>query len=496
MVDVEAKRTAKVRITPVIMCGGIGSRLWPLSRSLVPKQFMSLVSERTMLQETALRFSNPTLYNPPIVVCGEEHRFLAAEQLRQVGIVAEDIVLEPVARGTLAVGAAAAIRLQAMDSRSLFVLLPADHAIDDPTALHDAMEGAAELAQAGRIVTFGVPPAGPHTGYGYIRIGEIIACRAICYEIAGFIEKPDRETASRLIAGQAHLWNAGMFVVSTEQFLLELEALQPATVEGCRQAVARAERDRDFLRLDRQCFAALPTLSVDHGLMEKTMRGAVIPVKIGWSDVGSWSELWGISRKDSTGNAERGPVHSDRTTGCYLRSDGPLLATIGIKDLVVVAQSDVVMICSREESENVKQMVDRLRIMARREVESHRQVYRPWGSYETVDAGERFQVKRLIVRPGGRLSLQVHRHRAEHWIVVRGQAQVTRDNAVFALKENQSTYIPIGAAHRLENLEDVDLHLIEVQSGSYLGEDDIVRLEDIYGRTAGAPIGAKSATLE
>lgn len=470
------------KLTPVILCGGVGSRLWPLSRSHVPKQFMALASDRTLLQDTVLRVANTDLYNAPIVICGEDHRFLAAEQLQQVEVKPAALILEPVARGTAPAIALAALKSMQSDNSDLIAVMPADHVIARDEGLHAAMVTAASAARDGRIATFGIKPTQPVTGYGYITAGRPIDGLAQCFEIERFIEKPESEIAAALIESGQSYWNAGIFVGYPEVFLAELETQRPEIVQICRNAVRNGEVDLDFFRPQAVHFQDLHPISIDHAIMEHTNIGAVVPVQMEWSDVGTWMALWDLIDKDAAGNVLRGPVHALATTGCYLRSEGPLLATIGIDDLVVVADSDAVLVARCDQAQRVKEMCDALKKSNRPEVDLHPIVHRPWGSYESVDSGDGFQVKRIIVKPHAKLSLQKHRYRAEHWVVVRGEALVTRGSETFRLFANQSTYIPVGEIHRLENDSAEPLHLIEVQSGPYLGEDDIIRLDDSYGR--------------
>lgn len=473
-----------VRLTPVILCGGVGSRLWPLSRSHVPKQFMPLASHHTLLQDTALRVAHSVSYNAPIVVCGEDHRFLAAEQLRQIDVKPAALILEPVGRGTAPAIALAALKCLQDGDEHLIVVMPADHVIAWNSALHEAMNAAADAARNGRIVVFGIKPRNPATGYGYITAGQRIGDLGHCFEIERFVEKPEEGIASALIDEGRSYWNAGIFVGHPRSFLAEIEAQRPDVVRVCRDAVENGEDDLDFFRPSPDTFQTLHTISIDHAVMEHTRIGAVVPVDIEWSDIGSWAALWELIDKDGTGNAVRGPVYQLGSQGCYLRSEGPLLAALDVEDLIVVADSDAVLVARRSSSQRVKDMFDALKKANRSEVDLHSTVFRPWGSYESVDSGDGFQVKRIIVKPRGKLSLQKHRQRAEHWIVVRGEALVTRGDETFRLSANQSTYIPVGEVHRLENDGTEPLHLIEVQTGAYLGEDDITRLEDSYGRKA------------
>ena len=471
-------------IYPVVLCGGSGTRLWPLSRTSQPKQFLPLTSDLSLLQETFARVQDRTRYHSPLVICHHDHRFLVAEQAREHRIDINEIVLEPVSRGTApALGVAAAI-LGQRDPDALILALPSDHAVLRPDRFHNAVDIAARAAVQGALVTFGIEPSGPETGYGYIGRGRGIAGLDGCFALDRFVEKPSQSAAQALLDQGGFSWNAGIFLFSARTYLDELKALQPAIAQAALAAVAGGARDMDFFRLKTEAFASSPTLSIDHAVMERTARGAVVPVDIGWSDVGAWSSLWEIGEKSSQGNVEQGPVLLEDVEGSYVRTDGPLVAAVGLRDTVVVATEDAVLIVPRERAQDVKGLVDRLRVTNRAEADAHRTIYRPWGSYHTVDAGDRFQVKRLVVKPGARLSLQMHHHRAEHWVVVRGTARITRGNDEVLLTENQSTYIPLGTVHRLENPGKIPLHLIEVQSGAYLGEDDIVRLEDSYGRDA------------
>jgi mannose-1-phosphate guanylyltransferase/mannose-1-phosphate guanylyltransferase/mannose-6-phosphate isomerase len=444
-----------------------------------------------MLQETVLRVADPELYDAPIIVCGEEHRFLAAEQLRQINVKPAALILEPVGRGTTPAITLAALNKMQDRTAGLLAVLPADHAIAREESLRHAMMLAADVAREGRIVTFGIKPLRPVTGYGYITVGQPIQRHAQCFEIKQFMEKPEGEIAAALISGGQSYWNAGIFVARTDVLLAEIERQRPEIAAVCRDAIGNGRNDLDFFRIQGEQFRDLPSISFDHGIMEHTKIGAVVPVEMEWSDVGSWTALWELVDKDEAGNAMRGPVHQIRSKACYLRSEGPLLAAIDVEDLVVVADSDAVLVGSRTQSQRIRDMFDALKKANRPEVNLHRTVYRPWGSYESVVSGEGFQVKRIVVKPHAKLSLQKHQHRAEHWVVVRGEALVTRGTETFRLQSNQSTYIPVGEIHRLENDGYEPLFLIEVQSGSYLGEDDIIRLDDSYGRHA--PHGSMNA---
>ena len=466
-------------IRPVILSGGSGTRLWPLSRAAYPKQLMPLLSERSLLQETVERVADPAAFAPPILVCNEEHRFLVAEQLRGLERKVEAILLEPVARNTAPAIAAAALLA---GPGALILVLPSDHYIADKDKFLAAVEKAAKAAALGKLVTFGVEPTGPETGYGYIRKGAAIAGAPGCHAVAAFVEKPDLAKAQGYLASGEYYWNGGMFLFKADRLVEELGRFEPAMIEAVRKAVAGAKRDLDFTRLDKESFAAAPSRSIDYALMEKTAEAAVVPVNMGWTDVGSWASLWDVAEKDADGNAIIGDVIAADVKNSYLRSESRLVAAIGLENIVLVETVDAVMAVSRDRAQDLRLIIDRLQAGDRGERLAHRRVYRPWGSYETVDLDQGFQVKRLIVNPGARLSLQKHARRAEHWVVVRGTARVTRDRDVFDLVANQSAYIPLGATHRLENPGKETLHLIEVQSGDYLGEDDIVRIEDNYGR--------------
>jgi mannose-1-phosphate guanylyltransferase/mannose-6-phosphate isomerase len=463
--------------------GGAGSRLWPMSRQLLPKQFLPLVSERTMLQETVERLRGLAGVAPPTVVSNSEHRFLVAEQLRAIGAPPRAQILEPVGRNTAPAVAVAALALERADPDALMLVLPADHLIRDVETFHLAIGRAVEAARGGFLVTFGIRPDHAATGYGYIEGGEPLAGHASVFRVARFVEKPDAATARRFLERGTFAWNSGMFVLGARRYLEELERHAPAMLAACRAAWAQAAIDLDFVRLDEAAFKACPADSIDYAVMEKTDAAAVVPVDIGWSDVGSWATLWEVGEKDASGNVLRGDVHVQGAENCYVRAEKRMVSVLGLADAVVVETDDAVLVASKEEAQKVKDIVGRLDAANRTEHVSHRRVYRPWGYYESIDAGDRFQVKRLMVKPGAALSLQMHHHRAEHWVVVSGTAKVTRGDEVRLVAENESTYIPIGTKHRLENPGKVPLHLIEVQSGGYLGEDDIVRFEDVYKRT-------------
>jgi mannose-1-phosphate guanylyltransferase/mannose-6-phosphate isomerase len=471
-----------ISIYPVILSGGSGTRLWPMSRRLFPKQFLPLVSERSMLQDTLLRLSGLAAANAPVVVGNNEHRFLVAEQLREIEIVPAAQILEPVGRNTAPAVAAAAMHVAANDPSGLLLVLPADHLIRDVVAFHTAIGSAVQIASGGALVTFGIRASEPATGYGYIERGEPLAGTKGGYRVARFVEKPDRDTAAEFVRSGRFSWNSGMFVFGARTYLDEVERFRPEIAEATRRAWDKRVADLDFLRLDVEAFASCPADSIDYAVMEKTDRAAVLPVDIGWSDVGSWTTLWEVGAKDGDGNVVRGDAHIADTRDCYVRAESRMVSVLGLKNAIVVETDDAVLVADQSKAQAVKDIVGRLDDAKRSEHVSHTRVYRPWGWYESIDGGERFQVKRIMVNPGAALSLQMHHHRAEHWIVVAGTAKVTCDDKVVLIAENESTYIPIGAKHRLENPGKLPLHLIEVQSGGYLGEDDIVRFEDHYRR--------------
>ncbi|MES2260821.1 MAG: mannose-1-phosphate guanylyltransferase/mannose-6-phosphate isomerase [Pseudomonadota bacterium] len=471
-----------MKIYPVILSGGAGTRLWPLSRAVLPKQLLPLVTDKTMLQETALRVTGRAELMAPLVVCGNEHRFLVAEQMREIGVTPLAIMLEPVGRNTAPAVAAAAHYLKKVDPEAVMLVLPADHVINDVAAFHAAIERAVPLVRDGALATFGIVPTGPETGYGYIQSGAE-AGAAQCFKVDRFVEKPDRATAEGFVAAGNYFWNSGMFLFRGDSYLRELEQFQPAIAAAAEAAVRQDYRDLDFCRLDEKAFTDCPSDSIDYAVMEKTRHAVVVPASIGWSDVGSWSALWEVQQRDADGNATRGDVYLDGVSGSLVRAESRIVAMIGVKDLVVVETNDAVLVAHKDQVQRVKQVVEHLKNHGRTEHLHHTKVYRPWGCYEGIDIGERFQVKRITVNPGGKLSLQMHHHRAEHWVVVSGTARVTCGDKVSLLTENESTFIPIGMNHRLENPGKLPLHLIEVQSGSYLGEDDIVRFEDVYQRT-------------
>lgn len=468
------------QLQPVLLSGGSGTRLWPLSREAYPKQFLPLAGEATMLQDTWQRVVGLGGL-APIVVANEEHRFLAAEQLRLVGVEHAAIVLEPVGRNTAPAIAVAALQARQGGGDPLLLVLPSDHVVRDPQAFRDAVKAAMPAAEAGALVTFGLVPQTPETGFGYIH-ADAAAAGAALRKVLRFVEKPDAATAQAYLDAGDYYWNSGMFLFKASRYLEELGRHRPDILAAMQAAFAGAQHDGDFIRLDKQAFAASPSDSIDYAVMEKSDAVQVLPVDIGWNDVGSWSALWDVSEQDADGNALHGDVIAidSRNSYAYARR---LVALVGVDDLVVVETDDAVLVARKDKVQQVKEVVARLKADQRSHAVLHREVHRPWGSYDSIDADDGFQVKRIKVKPGARLSLQSHRHRAEHWIVVRGTARVTRDNDVFELHANQSTYIPLGAKHRLENPGSDMLELIEVQSGSYLGEDDIVRYEDVYGRS-------------
>jgi mannose-1-phosphate guanylyltransferase/mannose-6-phosphate isomerase len=447
----------------------------------VPKQLLPLASDRTMLQETVIRLGGMVDIGAPLVVCNNDHRFLIAEQMREIGVEPLGIFLEPMGRNTAPAAAVAALTLLKRDPDGVMLLLPADHLINDVPAFHAAVADGMKAVALGRLVTFGIVPDSPHTGYGYIQRGEALA-GTTARQVARFVEKPDAATAQRFLASGDYFWNSGMFLFSARQFVEELEQYRPDMLAACRRALEAGEHDLDFCRLDKAAFADCPSDSIDYAVMERTLNAAVVPAEIGWNDIGAWSALWDVGRKDADDNVVRGDVYLDGVKGSYVRAESRMVAALGVENLLIVETPDAVLVAHQSKAQDVKKVVDYLKKAGRSEHEFHTRVFRPWGWYEGIDMGERFQVKRIMVKPGHKLSLQMHHHRAEHWVVVSGTARVTRDGVEELLTEDQSTYIPLGTTHRLENPGKVALHLIEVQSGSYLGEDDIVRFEDVYKR--------------
>ena len=467
--------------TPVILSGGSGTRLWPLSRKNLPKQFLALSGSSTLFQQTIERTRTLAGVGAPIVVCSEDHRFLVAEQLRAHGIDGASILLEPVPRNTAPAIALAAWQAQVSNADAILLVLPADHLIGDTASFAEAVGKALPLAEEGWLVTFGISPAAPETGFGYIKQAETIGHGA--FRVERFVEKPDAATAEKYVSSGDYAWNSGMFLFKASRYLEELRQYAPSIHSASEAAFRTAKADLDFVRIDKDAFAASPEKSIDYAVMENTSRAAVLPVSCEWSDIGSWDAMWATSIRDSDGNRLEGDVIAIDSHNCFVRgTDRRLVAALGLEDVVIVDTPDAMLVASRSHVQNVKQLVDKIKSDGRQEHLFHRKVYRPWGSYDSIDVGDRFQVKRISVKPGAALSLQKHHHRAEHWVIVSGTAEVTRNEEVFLLGENESTFLPLGAVHRLRNPGKVPLELIEVQSGSYLGEDDIVRLEDVYGR--------------
>ena len=466
---------------PVVLAGGSGTRLWPLSRQLNPKQFLALTDQKlTMLQSTLSRLDGLGVA-APMLICNEQHRFLAAEQLRQSGYEQARIILEPCSRNTAPAIALAALQAVAAGEDPVLLVLAADHLISDVSAFQQQLLVASRLAERGKMVTFGIVPTKAETGYGYIQRGEPLGTDA--FNVARFVEKPETATAQAYVNSGDYLWNSGMFMFRASRYLEELERFHPAILRACRLALASSTQDMDFVRLDSAAFSECPEESVDYAVMEKTSEAAVVSLAAGWSDIGSWSALWEVSEKDTEGKSLLGDVITENTSNTLVRAEHRLVATVGVKDLVVVETKDAVLVAHKDAVQDVKKVVAALKKEGRHEHLNHREVYRPWGVYDSIDNGARYQVKRITVKPGAKLSVQMHHHRAEHWIVVSGTAKVTNGEETYLVTENQSTYIPIGQVHALENPGAIDLELIEVQSGSYLGEDDIVRFEDRYGRT-------------
>ena len=463
-----------MKLHPIILCGGNGSRLWPLSRDHHPKQLLALMGGRTLLQETALRLDGLTEVAAPVVVSNAQYRFLIAEQMREIGKLPCTLLLEPVGRNTAPALTIAALKILAEDTDALLLAMPADHAISDGAAFRHAIAEAIPQALHGRLVTFGIVPSHPETGYGYIRRGPEDVIRE-------FVEKPDLARADVFLASGDYLWNSGLFLMRASVWIEELRRYRPDILEACERALAQGREDHDFFHLDA-CFGECPSESIDYAVMERTDVGSVIPLAVGWSDIGAWGALWELGEKDEAGNMIRGDVVTLDAADNLLIAESRLLAAVGVHDLVVVETKDAVLIADRARPQDVKELVLKLKGLARRECTAPARVWRPWGFYETIDSGARFQVKRIMVRPQAALSLQMHHHRAEHWVVVKGTARVVRDGEEFIVTENQSTYIPVGVRHRLENPGLIPLEMIEVQSGSYLGEDDITRFEDRYHR--------------
>jgi len=463
---------------PVVLAGGSGSRLWPKSRAALPKQFLSLTSDSTMLQDTLTRL-NGTNAESPVFICNDAHRFLVAEQLRKKDIAHDGILLEPVGRNTAPAIALAALHATQDGKDPVLLVLAADHLIKDESAFHDAIVKAEALAEQGKLVTFGIVPDQPHTGYGYIKAGAALNNG---FEVADFVEKPELETAKQYVESGDFFWNSGMFMFKASRYIEELRKFNPEMLEVCRQAIETEAHDLDFIRVDAEVFATCPDDSIDYAVMEKTDSAAMVPLDAGWSDVGSWTSLWETSEKDTNGNVCIGDTILENTKNSYINAEQRLVSVIGLNDVIVVETKDAVMVAHKDDAQSIKNVVNKLKAEKRPEFEFHREVFRPWGSYDSIDSGARFQVKRITVKPGEKLSVQMHHHRAEHWIVVSGSANVTIDDNTQLVTENESVYIPIGAVHALENPGKIPLELIEVQSGAYLGEDDIVRFSDRYGR--------------
>ena len=478
---------APTMIQPVILCGGSGTRLWPLSREHHPKPLHALNGERTLLQETATRCKGIAAIGEPLVICNEAHRFMVNAQLARVGAKPKAILLEPIGRGTAPALTLAAVHAVTSDDPVLLVM-PSDHFIADAAAFRAAIEHGANLAGQGYIVSFGVPPLAPETGYGYIRAGRALPDGRASY-IEAFVEKPDAATAQEYLKTGKFLWNAGIFAVRASVWLDAIAGFRQDIFAACERAYRQGKRDGGFLRVDKGAFGDCPSDSIDYAVMERitkdaasTVQALVVPLAAGWSDVGAWDALWAIEQKDAAGNATHGDVHLADTKNALVLAQHRMVACIGLEDVIVVETPDAVMVAHKDKAQSVGKLAAKLKAAGRGEALAHRKVHRPWGSYDSIENGERFQVKRIIVEPGAALSLQMHYHRAEHWVVVRGTARVTRGDETFLLSENESTYIPIGTRHRLENPGKVPLEIIEVQSGAYLGEDDIVRFEDAYGR--------------
>lgn len=466
---------------PIIMAGGSGSRLWPLSRQLNPKQFLPLAdADFSMLQATIQRLDGLGAALPRLI-CNEQHRFLAAEQLRLLGLEKSGILLEPVGRNTAPAIALAALQACSEAEDPILLVLAADHLIKDVEAFQICIQTALPLAQDGKLVTFGIVPTHAETGYGYIEQGINVGIGG--FKVTRFVEKPDLVTAQEYLANGSYFWNSGMFMFRASRYLEELETFRPDILAACRAALAGGSQDMHFTRVDEAAFAACPDDSVDYAVMEKTADAVMVPLDAGWSDIGSWTALWDVSDKDQQGNVFKGDVLNQQSRNTYVHADSRLVATVGLDDLVIVETKDAVLVAHKDHVQDVKKIVEQLKSGSRTEHINHREVYRPWGVYDSVDNGHRYQVKRITVKPGAKLSVQMHHHRAEHWIVVSGTARVTNGEKTYLVCENESTYIPIGQIHALENPGVIPLELIEVQSGSYLGEDDIVRFEDKYGRT-------------
>ena len=465
-------------IIPIILAGGSGTRLWPLSRKLQPKQFISLLNETSLFQDTLLRLPKEAL--DPIVICNEDHRFLVAEQAREINVTLNSIILEPIGKNTAPAIALAAIKVLKDFENPILIVLAADHKIENTNAFHDAIKTAHKLAENNKLVTFGIIPESAETGYGYIETEK--KDKAEYFEIKSFVEKPNKKNAIKFLNSGNYFWNSGMFMFNASIYLSELNKFEPEILSSCKKSLNNEYKDLEFLRIDKTEFSKSPNQSIDYAVMEKTNKAKVVPLDAGWSDVGSWDALMHSKIKDSLGNVVEGDVTLDNVKNSYLHSSSRLIAASNIEDLIVIETQDALLVTTKDNSLNIKNIVKKLVKDKRTETENHRKVYRPWGYYDSIDIGQNFQVKRILVNPGAKLSLQKHLHRAEHWVVVRGIAKITRGDEIFYLKENQSTYISQGKKHRLENIENYPLEIIEVQTGNYLGEDDIIRLKDDYQR--------------
>lgn len=493
-------------IIPVILSGGSGSRLWPLSRQSLPKQLLKLVTNLTMLQETALRVKHPGLFLDPMVICNEDHRFLVEDQLKEVGIKPSLVVLEPFGRNTAPAAAIASLvakqivshqgNQEGVDFSTLLMILPADHFIADVKALRVAVESAATVANAGHLLTFGIKPSSPATGYGYISKKEKISPKYEIFSIDSFVEKPNQKLAEEYLASKRYLWNSGMFLFQADQFISELEKYEPEILQYCRSAIIGGKKENNCLRLDKTAFENCKNISIDHAIMEKTKLSAVMPVDLGWSDIGSWSSLWELGKKDDDGNHIIGDGITVGTRNSLIHSDRALTVLVGVEDIAVVSTGDAILVTHRDKAQNVSLAVEALKQDGREQVIHHQKVYRPWGYYQSIYMASNFQVKRLTIKPGASISLQKHYHRSEHWVVVEGIAQVTLNKDIFTLQKNDSIDIPVEAVHRLQNFSEIPLSVIEVQTGDYLGEDDIVRFEDNYGRVESNNPSQKVAEVE
>ena len=465
-------------IIPIILAGGSGTRLWPLSRKIHPKQFIGLLNETSLFQDTLTRLPKEAL--DPIVICNEEHRFLVAEQAREINVTLNSIILEPIGRNTAPAIALAAIKVLNDFENPILIVLAADHKIENKSAFHDAIKIAHKLAENNKLVTFGIIPQSAETGYGYIEIEK--TDKAEYFDIKSFVEKPNKKNAINFLNSGNYLWNSGMFMFTASDYLSELNKFEPEILTSCKKSLSNEFKDLEFIRIDKKEFCKSPNQSIDYAVMEKTNKAMVVPLDAGWSDVGSWDALMDSKIKDSFGNVVEGDITLDQVKNSYLYSTNRLVAASNIADLIVIDTQDALLVTTRDNSLSIKNIVKKLKKNKRTEIENHRKVYKPWGYYDSIDTGYNFQVKRILVNPGAKLSLQKHLHRAEHWVVVSGVAKITCGNKIYNLEKNQSTYIPKGEIHRLENIENYPLEIIEVQTGNYLGEDDIIRLKDDYQR--------------